>query len=67
MSVGNIHSHLSGVYGSAVNDGSTIGCWVQRMMASEIGVAELHGLPRYLNTAVSPEVLHCAGAIILEG
>lgn len=39
--VGNIHSHLSTVYGSAVTDRSTVGCWVKRMMASETGEAEL--------------------------
>jgi len=65
--VGNIHSHLNSVYGSAVTDRSTAGCWVKRMMASETGEAELHGLPRYPNTTVSPEVLQYAGAISLEG
>jgi hypothetical protein len=62
-----MHSHLSSVYGSAVTDRSTVGCWVKRMMASETGEAELHGLPCYPNTAISPEVLHSAGAISLEG
>jgi hypothetical protein len=48
-----------------MTDGSTVGCWVQRMMAYETGEAELHGLPRYPNTPINPELLHCAGAIIL--
>jgi len=36
-------------------------------MASKTGEAELHGLPHYPNTAISPEVVQYAGAIILEG
>jgi hypothetical protein len=40
---------------------------VKRIMASETGEAELHGLPRYPNTTISPEVLQYAGAISLEG
>jgi hypothetical protein len=50
-----------------MNDRSTIGCWVKRTMASETGESELHGLPCYPNTAINPEVLQYAGAIILEG
>jgi hypothetical protein len=50
-----------------MTDGSTVGCWVKRMVGSETDEAELHGLPCSPNTAISPEVLHYAGAIILEG
>jgi hypothetical protein len=50
-----------------MTDRSTVGCWVKRTMASRTGEAEPHGLPRYLNTAISPEVLQYADAIILEG
>jgi len=28
-----------------MTDGSTVGCWVKIMMASERGEAELYGLP----------------------
>ena len=50
-----------------MTDRSTDGCWVKRMMSSEIGEAELNGLPHYPIMAISPKVLHYAVAVILEG
>jgi hypothetical protein len=51
-----------------VLDKSTVGCgrWVKRVMASETGKAELYDLPcsGRCVTAVSPEMLQCASAII---
>ena len=43
-SEGNIHKHLSNIYGIAVFDRSTVGCWVKRVMASVTGKAEVHDL-----------------------
>ena len=47
-------------------DRSTVGCWANRVMASETGKAEFHAIPHRgcLVTAVSPEILQHADTII---
>jgi hypothetical protein len=42
----NIHKHHLNLYGSAIMiDRSTVGCWGNRMMASETGRAEFPAMP----------------------
>jgi hypothetical protein len=43
--VRNFHKHLCNVYENGMVDRRTVGCWVKRVMASEIGKVELHDLP----------------------
>jgi hypothetical protein len=58
-SVGTIHKWLCAVYGSCAVDRSTVGCWVQRVKASESGETELHDQLRSKRpaTATSPDML----------
>ena len=65
-SVTSIHRSLCIVCTNAVVDRSTSGHWVKRVMASNTGKVELYDLPQsgHPVTAVSPEMLPCADAII---
>jgi hypothetical protein len=47
-SVGNIHRLLCAVYGSYAVDRSTVGCWVQRVTASESGETEIRAVKIWL-------------------
>jgi aminoglycoside phosphotransferase len=63
-----VYRCLRNVCGSAAVNRSTAGQWTKRVTASETGKAELHDLPcsGCPVTAVSPEMLQHAGAIICE-
>jgi hypothetical protein len=64
--VENNHKRLCTVYGSCTVDRCTVGRWVQRVKASEIGETELHDRPRSGRpaTATSPGMLQGADDII---
>ena len=67
-SVRNNHKCLSNVYGSAVDNRSTICPWTKRVTASKTWKAELHDMCHsgHPVTAVSPEILQCTNAIVCE-
>jgi len=67
-SVTSIHRSLCIVYANAVVYRSTSGHWVKRVMASKTGKVELFDLPHSSHpvTAVSPEMLPCADAIVCK-
>jgi len=67
-SVTSIHRSLCIVYTNAVVDRSSSGHWVKRVMASKTGKVELCDLPHsgHPVTAVSPEMLPCADAIVCK-
>jgi len=41
----NIHKHHLNLYGSAMIDGNTVGCWANRVMASKTRKPEFHAMP----------------------
>ena len=67
-SVTGIHKSLRTVYTNAVVDRSSLGHWVKRVTASETEKVELRDLPNSGRpvTAISPEMLQCANAIVCK-